>query len=526
MFKTLRTRWHAARLFNEDLSVVRKAAEHLTAIGGDQAVEALMRLLSLKPTSDNQRWPLSTRKAIAVEALGKIGTPHAFPVLREALSDAELAPSAAQALGNLRDQGSVPHLVHALGQGMPYYGHGASDIIWAIGNLGDRRAIPVLTRALADPSGRTRRQAAKALSKLGDPQWEQFILGDDRDFVRLAQGNKERAFDIAFEVFQRFRGKADVTCAVAALGRLRDRRALDQLVTALQSPSYHSHRERIATIQALGSIADPRAIPVLSGLVGSKCRGQDMPCPQTRRDPFGMGEEADFVCAMCNAGAAALGHFADSSVIRLLSEQAAHNNIGALEGLAHAHAIVAASELPVAAELDNFCRAPLETAFDRLVAVLHDDREFRRCWVAIALGHLKDRRAVQPLVDFIKDGLKRVDREHVHTLDIERAIEALAEIGDPSPIEVLVAVAQGKFTYAEPSVRAIASLLRATGHAIPKDTLHGLVALGDVDKAVWTSDIADGWVYPAHEKMDLSAVRHAAEELLVLRNGPRELNKK
>ncbi|MDG2281876.1 MAG: HEAT repeat domain-containing protein [Longimicrobiales bacterium] len=104
-----------------------------------------------------------------------------------------------------------------------------------LADLGGDRAVELCTSALANPDARVRKEALRALGKLGDPESGSIVVGllDDTDpNVRLA--------------------------AAVTAGELRVKRALKPLVAMLDATK--DPDEAGPLIRALGRIADPGAV--------------------------------------------------------------------------------------------------------------------------------------------------------------------------------------------------------------------------------------------------------------------------
>lgn len=104
-----------------------------------------------------------------------------------------------------------------------------------LADLGGGRAVELCTSALANPDARVRKEALRALARLGDPESGYIVVGllDDPDQnVRMA--------------------------AAVAAGELRVERALKPLVAMLDATK--DPDEAAPLIRALGRIADPGAV--------------------------------------------------------------------------------------------------------------------------------------------------------------------------------------------------------------------------------------------------------------------------
>jgi len=101
---------------------------------GDAVVPDLISLLS------DDDWKVRYR---AAEALGKIRNKGSVGALIEALSDEKdhVRYMAAKALGGTEDTGAVPPLIDRLGDGNPYVRKAAVLSIWKLGDASGRAAV-------------------------------------------------------------------------------------------------------------------------------------------------------------------------------------------------------------------------------------------------------------------------------------------------------------------------------------------------------------------------------------------------
>jgi len=193
---------------------------------------------------------------------------------------------AARALGELGSRMAVKPLVKALAD---YFVSTAAAT--ALGQLGDTRAIEPLIKALV---GCSRKAAAKALTRLGEPKWEPLIRGDLEDFSRLAASGDPRFVEPLIKQLREgdayVRHAAATMCrwmgggasaynpgisraAAEALGKLGDRRAVEPLITALGDTRFSSDPDVCqAAARALGQLGDRRAVePLITALGGGSC---------------------------------------------------------------------------------------------------------------------------------------------------------------------------------------------------------------------------------------------------------------
>jgi HEAT repeat protein len=175
----------------------------------------------------------------AVIALGELGNPTAVDPLLALLEDktrSNLHSHVARALGKLGDVRAIQPLIKELdSQGM------LAEAAEALGELGDRRAIEPLVAQLGRGWPDANVQIALALAKLGTESLEPLLAA-------LRDGKSRNTRE----------------CAAMALGLLRDGRAVEPLITALDDNDQMVYQ---AAAKALGVIGDPRAIaPLISRL--------------------------------------------------------------------------------------------------------------------------------------------------------------------------------------------------------------------------------------------------------------------
>jgi len=227
-------------LQNCHADVRQKAAGILVKISDPRIVELLITAL--------QDADPSVRSA-AASALGDIGDSRAVNPLITALQDADpnVRSAAASALGGLADSRAVAPLVTALQDADPNVRSAAAS---ALGGVGDSRAVEPLITALQDADPNVRSAAARALGDIGDSRATETLIATLKDDSRCSTG-----FRIASSVQE---------VAMAALGRLRDPRAVGPLVELLLERDY---RARKAAVWALRKIGDPRAVELLIDLL-------------------------------------------------------------------------------------------------------------------------------------------------------------------------------------------------------------------------------------------------------------------
>lgn len=120
-----------------------------------------------------------------------------------------------------------------------------SEAAAKLGSMGDNAAVPALVQALRDPTAEVAREAALALGAIKDfsalPHLAEAVLNRDGYFHSLTR-----------------------IAAAESLGRLRDTRAVESLITGARDPIADAS---CAAVTALGEIGDPTAVPTLINVV-------------------------------------------------------------------------------------------------------------------------------------------------------------------------------------------------------------------------------------------------------------------
>ena len=216
--------------------------------------------------------------------LGESGEQEAPELLLKAFerNHGSMAAGCADALGRLEYPPAVEPLIRALDSN-----HGRNDeivapaVACALGQLGDARAIEPLLGVLNDKSCKLRQAAALALGQLGQPQWKEWIKGDDLDFERLGTSGELRALELLVEVlsnpfdprskryvhdrryvYNRAVVDAERRTAAEAIGQLGDVRGAESLIEVLSESD--GELRRIAA-EALERLGQPQWKPVICG---------------------------------------------------------------------------------------------------------------------------------------------------------------------------------------------------------------------------------------------------------------------
>ena len=211
------------------------AADALGKLKDTQAVEPLSEVLLRDGDADV--------RASAAWALGEIGDASAVETLIKALNDEDsgVREKAVAALGKMGKDAFEP-LVQALSAKKARVRKGAA---LALGNLRIKDAIKPLSEALHDKNFEVRWCAAQSLANIG------------RDaFEVLLDASKEEDEEVRW-------------CAASALGKLKDKRAVQHLISLLDDPA---EKVRASAAWALGEIGDASAVEKLIKALGDSSR--------------------------------------------------------------------------------------------------------------------------------------------------------------------------------------------------------------------------------------------------------------
>lgn len=251
------------------------AAYALGKLGDTWALEALRK--ELRNASPSTR----VAAADALAGLGEsewkrciTGDPADFPRLDGVSDDHGAAALVAQlehpaphvrlnamlSLGKLGDAHAVVPLLRAM--------NGASDsellsIIPVLADLGDPRALEPIFGKLFHYHANVREAAAKALCTLGEPEWKQRVTGYSHDFERLAESKDPRLVELLLDAWEHNpRTDSNRIAIINALGSLGDARAVEPMSKAAESST--DDAIRVAAAEALGNLGDARAVKSLA----------------------------------------------------------------------------------------------------------------------------------------------------------------------------------------------------------------------------------------------------------------------
>ena len=351
-------------------------------------------------------------------ALRQIGEP-AVSGLLEALRDEDwrVRRGAAWALGELADAAAVPGLVTALTDEDCLVRRAAAV---ALGWIRDPAAVPELLRALYDDDWRVRSAAAEALGWLGSPAVAGLL-----DIVNDPPSAETREMR---------------RLALEALGVTRDASTLTPLLYLLVREDEASLRT--AAANALGNLADPRAVPYL---IRALTDDRLLPAENER---------------VCDYAAEALAAFPQS-----IEASQALANWREQQGLS---ADLTLTQSPALEEETlGLSASPAELAgmsVDSLLSQLQqgpEQNEKDRQSVVTMLGERRDPRAIPALLEALKDESSQVRWSAVRALSAiedEQVVPALLAALRDEEITVIDAAAEGLGRFGK---SAQAGLIRA-----------------------------------------------------------------
>jgi HEAT repeat protein len=260
--------------YRKDAAIRRSAAIALGELKDKKAVEPL--ILALKDEDESVRWK-------AAEALGKIKDARAVEPLIAALTVessgrfSQRVATAADALGEIGDSRAIEPLIES-GSVIAYDIH--ERAINALIKIGSPALIPLIN-ALQSNNWHIKRLVITCLGELGNPQAILPLLST------LENEENQQLLCVTIEALAKFKDERVFMpllsllsdedylvreAAVVSLGRIGDKRAVEPLITVLETDketrtipdgSYDVYEVREAAAIALGEIGDPRAIQPL-----------------------------------------------------------------------------------------------------------------------------------------------------------------------------------------------------------------------------------------------------------------------
>jgi len=392
-------------VLKDEIPAVGQSAAKALVSFGRQAVNSLASVLT-------EREPHAREQAIW--ALGQIEDERVIPALAVALNDADppVRVALANTLSEMGDGRGIPALCQLLQDIDPAVVQAAiaatekvglpanplEQAIYAVAKRDWIRAVVLggasvesLTRALKSTDEEVRREAARSLGLIGDPQAIKPLteaMQDERWFVRET--------------------------AALALGRIKDPSVMEVLIMALKDRSAGA---REAAAKALGEIADPRAIGPLINVF--------------RNEEYYLKDDEYYVCEAASDALAKFSMRAVEPMITALKDSrstARHYIARALDKTGVPQDDLSAQAW-YAVMRGNWEQVPKfgAHALDPLVAALGDDDHRVRRTAAEILGKIEELgaggRAIPALCETLRD----------RKADVRRAVaEVLVKFGQPA----------------------------------------------------------------------------------------------
>ena len=256
-------------LQGEYFTVRARAALALGRIGDTKTLKPL--LAALKDSEDEVR-------IAACLALGFFKEPSTFDDITNVLLDdpkIEVRQAAAKALGNTAHPAAVPYLMEALHDSFWWYEreYAAADLLHAIEKM-NGAVIDPLIEALEDKEGTVRKFAATLLGKLGDPSaiepLSMTLYDMHHDVGRAAAESLAKfgasAIDVLIEALSHPEMWIRIH-SVNALGSIKDPRVVSALLEMLTDPEREVQKQVILT---LGELKDERTLPALQEIASRR----------------------------------------------------------------------------------------------------------------------------------------------------------------------------------------------------------------------------------------------------------------
>ena len=365
-------------LGEEDKHVQARAALILGNMGHRRAVEPLIQILG------GADYSLRLEAARALEKVGKQAVEPLIQILKHENRDVRVR--AIEILGNIRDEKAIEPLIRALDDGDILVERGASEALEKMG----KTVVEPLIRTLKDGIKETRSSVAWALRKIDDERVIEPLvqaLKDEDVYVRInaawALGEKgdERALETLFEALGNENWKARRSAA-RVLGRINSEKVIEPLVQALNDMNIYVKMEAADSLSGLGwkprnnEQKYLRARTYLKIIAWAQNRDDDL-----QRKAIGALVKVD-----------------RESLIKALEDR----------------------DSDVRARAAWYLWNMGGRAVDPLIRALGDISEDVRSYAAFSLGMIRDKRAIGPLRNALRDKDRRVQ---------EQAEEALRRCG-------------------------------------------------------------------------------------------------
>jgi HEAT repeat protein len=408
---------------NRDQALIlaaRCAAEApVPAHGVDESLQD--QLFDIFQTGDRRNWHTA---AVCIAALKSRRVRDYFPsLLRDGpVSECQRATWVMGRIGK-PEWATVP-LLGALRRTRPWLVRRRAA--WALGQLRDRRAIPALVETLSDEKEEVAREAALALSVIGEPAvpWLLSSLASEQAAVRrmaveaLGKMGALAVRPLLYIIHDERQADDAVKGAAEALGLLGDAQAVPHLIRLLRA---REGRFAECAARALAAVGEPAVRWLIESLPSERA-------------------ELELRKTISNA-LVAIGEPSIEPLIKSLDSHSASVRGAAEEALAGIGA-AATQALVVALRTENWNlrrriaqilgRIGDERLAEPLVLALNDEDPGVRARVAQVLGQLGQEQAVEPLIDAMQNDpdefVRRTAVRSLAGLRSERAIGPLIQV--------------------------------------------------------------------------------------------------
>lgn len=258
-----------------DMAAVPAADEALATIGTEQAVDALVSMLTPQQTEDGKARPTDPVRAAAARALARIKPPKAVTALRKALDDSyvPMRIGAMSALVAIGDDDSAPLIAKQLGHETPRVRRYALRSLRQLGNPVVKDQVAKILKD--DPEAVVRATAVTTLADLAGeeaiPILENYAADPDASVRLEIAGSLAGMGGVAAPVLAQFIRDPDPgvrTLAIEGLGQTGGADEIAILADAVEKDAGKNTQVRGAVAEALGAIGDEQGLDLLSQLAG------------------------------------------------------------------------------------------------------------------------------------------------------------------------------------------------------------------------------------------------------------------
>ncbi|RKY41050.1 MAG: hypothetical protein DRP85_07295, partial [Candidatus Makaraimicrobium thalassicum] len=358
-----------------------------------QEVEGLIEELKDKD------WNIRESAAVT---LGDIGNKRAVGPLIQALKDKDWyvrSDSAAEALGKIGDKRAVEPLIEVLKKNEN--GYVRRSAAWALGEIGDKGAVEPLVQALKDEDSDVRKSVARALGKIGDK-------GAVEPLIEL---EKSGIVEAVFEELAIWRA-LDKLGVKGASAKCDFYEKIEKLI---DSSRCGDRDTCVWANEMLGTMIKDKI--VVNALITNVLYANDWERPGSAARALTKSDDPRVFAVLIRAlGYPSGGLNRRLTVLDILGEMGDARAVGPItKVLLNDGVDIYRREAAVA--LGNIGD---KRAVEALIEALKDENDEVRRYAARALGKISDERAAEPLVQALKDEDLRVR---------ESAAEALRKIG-------------------------------------------------------------------------------------------------